>query len=142
MRLSYLKKNSKSPPDKPGIYRIFWKDGKIPEFTRKTGDRKENPGNDPVSTETLKGKWVEGENLIYIGMTDRTLSERIDELVKYGNNLADNHLGGRYMWQIKYIWDHATIECEECENPKERKKELLQKFKREHNGKLPFANLV
>ncbi len=141
MRLSDLEKDLKQVIDKPGIYRIFWKDGEMPEFRT---DICGGTRNDPVSEEKLKNKWIKGKNLIYIGQTKRTLRKRIYELVGYGMNLTNNHRGGRYMWQIKNIWEHATIElekCEKCENPKAEEKKLLADFKKKY-GKLPFANLI
>ncbi len=147
MRLSDLEKDLKQVIEKPGIYRIFWKDGEMPEFRT---DICGGTRNDPVKDlKKLEDKWVDGECCIYIGKVEygkrrRTLRIRISELIKYGRRSGNNHRGGRYMWQIRDIWDHVTIEwekCEECENPKEKEKKLLADFKKKY-GKLPFANLI
>ncbi len=143
MKLCDLKKDLKQvlkqETDKPGIYRVYWCDGKKPEFTMETSGKGKNRKG-PVDTELFRNKWVGGVSLIYIGQTKRPLRQRIRELVRYGMSEANNHRGGRYMWQIKDIWEHASIDLKECKNPKAEEKKLLADFKKKY-GKLPFANL-
>ena len=129
------------PPSK-GVYIVYRDSVEYPQFL-KLGTGGLYSGNNPNVEETkLKRKWVEGANLLYIGETGSHLNERIELLVEFGDGHNVRHWGGRYIWQLLDSSDlliaYKIIEAGE---PINNKKEMLEKFIIQHNGRLPFANL-
>jgi len=102
----------------------------------------------PWSIERLKGKWVDGVDIVYYGLagskTFRPLSKRLNDLLRHGNGKTTKrgpHKGGEILWQLKnyenfHIW---ILPVHGGFSPRDMETTLLIKFKRKM-GKLPFAN--
>lgn len=63
--------------------------------------------------------------------------------MQFGQGEPIGHWGGRLIWQLKDAKD--LIVCWKVlgkdEEPREVEKEMIQAFKKGHDGKRPFANL-
>lgn len=131
-------------PSTGGIYVVVRAPGPAPTFlvASTAGWRKRR---DPaVDVESLAEKWVDGAEIVYIGMADtgaagnHGLRRRLSQYARHGLG-GTNHHGGRYIWQLE---DHATLmvgwQC--SAQPRNAKKALLAEFEALH-GALPFANL-
>ncbi len=126
----------------PGVYFILRISSRTPIFLNEgTGGyhKKRNPN---VSIDTLKDNWVEDTCVMYIGKAT-SLKKRLNQYMKFGQGKPVGHWGGRYIWQLKDASE--LIVCwkptETPEIARETEYKLIQKFKKEHNGKRPFANL-
>lgn len=128
-------------PSRPGVYFVCVSRGFKQEFIDPgTGGhfRGRNPN---VRPKTLDNKWVDGAEKIYIGRST-DLKHRIRLFHNFGNGGAVAKWGGRYIWQIKNAMNELSVSWDEDPNPKKRERMEIEKFKDEHKGKLPFANLV
>lgn len=139
--------NWKDIPSERGVYVVVYKKTGMPKF--------KEIGAGPVlwrgrivnvSVEGLKIKWVDCENsenqIIYIGRASKknTLRKRIKSYIKFGSDKSSSHYGGRYIWQIVDSND-LEVGWKKCDNPAEEERNMLNKFKDEHDQRLPFANL-
>ena len=133
-----------------GVYIVIYKKSGIPIF--------KNPGSGPkiwhervvnVPEDKLINKWVDFKNgedrIIYIGKADgsgytSTLSYRINLYKLFGSGRNVSHYGGRYIWQIANKND-LEVYYKEVKNPRSEENKLLLSFRKEHDQKLPFANL-
>ncbi len=127
-----------------GVYVIIYKQSKNPRFLSKgTGGwfKKKNPN---VSIEKLKDKWViftkEKDKLLYIGQSNN-LRRRIKSYIRFGNGCPVAKWGGRYIWQIDGA-DRLEVYFKESDNPRKTEKQLIQDFKDNNKGRLPFANII
>lgn len=133
-----------------GVYVVTYSKSKMPKFKQQGSgpemwhDRKVN-----VSVEKLISKWIifrDGEEkIIYIGRAggegiSSNLRNRIKRYILFGSGCEVAHYGGRYIWQIANPKDMA-IYWQETRYPAETERRLINDFKYEHEGKLPFANL-
>ena len=140
-RVKELRISIEDIPYKKGVYVVIRYNRDKPEFEEKGtgGHFKGKDPNKPI--EDLIKKWVEGSFIIYIGQTERTLNERIEELLKFGNGQRVAHWGGRLIWQLKDREDLIIAWKELPEgDPAKKEHEMLKSFK-ERYKKLPFANL-
>ena len=97
-------------------------------------------GEDPTLTiEYLKNKWVENASILYIGRSCGSLRKRINNHIDFWNGKPCAAWGGRTIAQIE-DYENLEIWYMECDNPKEKEKELINAFCEKH-GALPFANL-
>ena len=146
-----VKKLRLSPlhPDIPtsnGVYLVVRKQKKYPEFLfRGTGGKIRSKGKnekkkyiDPnVDISELTKNWVEGARILYIGRS-KDLQRRICQLIKFGNGETIPHEGGRYLWQIADAEDFKVC-WKLTPDEKQKKRDLLEKFKRAHQDRRPFA---
>lgn len=143
-------------PKKKGIYLVLWPDEKSPVFVEK-GTGGFFKGKDPnVAICELEKHWIENERILYIGQAGgkvkrkngdilnnkATLQSRIEQYMQFGQGLPKGHYGGRYIWQLANAKDliicwKVLIEYDS----REEEKEMIKGFKKEHEGKRPFANL-
>lgn len=148
--LSDINKCSVSPIDR-GVYVVVYGKKGMPKF--------KDPGSGPelwrgrvvnVSVEKLVSKWVKfkdnEDQIIYIGKAgdvgmSSSLRKRIRQYISFGQGNQSSHYGGRYIWQIANHEDMAIYFKKEI-NPSVVERKLLNDFKLEHEGKLPFANLL
>jgi len=128
-----------------GLYFVYYEGVGRPSFLE-IGTGGFFKGKDPnVSISELNSRWVDDSDILYIGQTNRTLYERIDEYMKFGQGKAIGHVGGCLIWQIEesrklrlrwMIWPKdSKIDLK----PEQEEKRLLRVFKNEY-GKYPFAN--
>lgn len=139
--------NWKDIPSERGVYVVVYKKTGMPEFKEiGTGPVLWRGRIVNVSVEELKIKWVDCENsenqIIYIGRASKknTLRKRIKSYIKFGSDKSSSHYGGRYIWQVVDSND-LEVGWKECDDPAEEERNMLNKFKDEHNQRFPFANL-
>lgn len=136
--------------EKCGVYVVVYKKKGIPDF-KDLGSGPEIWHNKKVnvSVEKLGDNWITfkngDEHIIYIGRagggnTKTNLRKRIRQYILFGLGHQIAHYGGRYIWQIANPRD-LEIYWESVDLPVERERNLLDQFKKEHNQRLPFANL-
>lgn len=136
-------------PAVQGVYMVVYQGGGMPEFLTvgtgglkrkkdKNGKLKITNPNVPVSE--LKSNWVNNTCVVYIGKAT-TLSKRISQYLRFGNGENIGHWGGRLIWQIKDSKDLQLCWKPVDTNPREEEKRLIADFKRQYDGKRPFANL-
>jgi len=88
----------------------------------------------------LEQKWVENAEILYIGKAERSIDKRMEQHIYFwSGNDYDSAWGGRLIAQIK-DFDKLEVWETECDNPKAKERELIDKFVKEYK-KLPFANL-
>lgn len=142
-----LRKNRDVIPRQKGVYMVLYPQETDPVFLEK-GTGGFFKGDDPnVSISTLEENWIEGEQVLYIGKAGgkgrkANLQSRIQQFMEFGCGKDVGHKGGRYIWQFKDAED--LIVCWKIlvdEEPREVEKRMIQKFKRDHEGRRPFANL-
>ena len=134
-------------PAVPGVYLFIRNSASNPDFLA--------AGTSPPFNKTrklnygiaeLKQKWVKGALILYVGKagqsgSDRTLRERVREMIRFGEGRPVAHRGGRSVWQLQdaerlqVCWKETRQEA-----PRDVEKALIQAFKLLHAGKLPFAN--
>lgn len=137
------KKGFQDIPDKKGIY-IIIKPGNIDIiFSVDTTAIKEYKGKNLLyDLKELKDKYGNSDKkILYIGKAGGEINKlrgRIRQLIKYGYREADNHRGGRAIWQIENNKE-LLIGYSVCDNPREKEKELLQEYFKK-NRTLPLAN--
>jgi len=131
-----------------GIYAITTPESYEPEFI--PPDAAKECGNviKPYPLPKLADKWVEGEDVVYIGLAGkhsrRTIRQRLRQLIRHGQGHTTDrgpHKGGEILWQLEgfesfTLWVMPTGDPPE---PRETEKRLLLSFERQ-TGKLPFAN--
>ena len=136
-----LRKNSSRIPQDKGVYLVLKPQDMDVKFLE-TGTGGHFKDKDPnVSIDKLKAKWIEDTLVLYVGRTGRTLYERINELLRFGQGENIGHWGGRYLWQINHSEELVICWKEmQDEDPEEIWKQLLWDFESVYS-KLPFANL-
>jgi hypothetical protein len=124
----------------PGVYLILRPKTQSPDFLSigSGGHFKYRVPNVPISD--LQKNWVDDSIILYIGRS-KSLNKRIKQCMKFGQGRKIGHWGGRYIWQLKDAQDLIVCWKPTEENPQNLKQQLIQDFKKEHNGRRPFANL-
>ncbi len=129
-------------PNVPGVYIIIRRCKSRPEFlTVGSGGyfKRKNPN---VRVAELSDNWVEGANVVYIGMTTTTLHQRLSAYLKFGEGRPVGHKGGRYIWQLADHEDLIVCWKEMPEgSPELYETKLILDFKKKHGERRPFANL-
>ena len=96
-----------------------------------------------MSVDELTERWVDEALVIYIGKTNRPLSDRVDELLRFGAGQNIGHYGGRLVWQIEDR-DNLFLCWKSYKNdprkPREIEKKMILRFEAIYD-KLPFANI-
>ena len=144
-----LKEDLSDIPAVAGVYMVVYQGDGMPEFLEngtgglkrkkdKNGKVKITNPNVPVSE--LESNWVNGTCVVYIGKAT-TLSKRISQYLRFGDGENIGHWGGRLIWQIKDSKDLQLCWKPVDTNPREEEKRLIADFKRQYDGKRPFANL-
>ena len=144
-----LREDLSATPAVAGVYMVVYQGDGMPEFLEngtgglkrkkdKNGKVKITNPNVPVSE--LESNWVNGTCVVYIGKAT-TLSKRISQYLRFGDGENIGHWGGRLIWQIKDSKDLQLCWKPVDTNPREEEKRLIADFKRQYDGKRPFANL-
>lgn len=125
--------------DYKGVYIIA-----RPDSFQKIGFEEHSPagwfkGKDPtVPIATLKDKWVDNANILYIGKHEKSVRKRMQQHIDFYNGKPIAAWGGRIISQIINFED-LEVWYLSCENPTKMEKALLNEFKTQYK-KLPFAN--
>lgn len=126
-------------PDEAGVYVIMRPaDATEPVFTESSALRGDRA---PLHRDALVARWVVGARVLYIGKAAgaRGLRQRVGQFARMGSN----HAGGRSIWQLR---DHAELVVgwfvtPDDVHPALAESALLSRFRRDHNGSFPFANI-
>ncbi len=146
--VAQLQTDSTAIPRTAGVYMVVYTGENIPEFlSRGTGGFFK--GKDPnVSITELETNWVENTCVVYIGKAGKlknckaTIQSRLKQYLDFGARKKSGHKGGRYIWQIKnsgnllLCWKPTPDE-----DPETVETALIARFKEQHGGHRPFANL-
>lgn len=134
--------------DRSGVYALI-----LPlesEVSFLDADRARKAGNviSPWEVDRLRGKWVDGTRVVYIGLagdrSQRSLRERLRDLLNHcaGKiSVSGPHKGGEIIWQFA-AYDSLLLRAMATGNPPEPRdteRRLLAAFGELH-GTLPFAN--
>lgn len=138
-----LRSATVSPPTTGGVYIILrGSPGAVTFRGANPGGRFK--GRDPsVSTVVIARKWIEGCEVIYIGKGDN-LRKRLTQYADFGAGKPIGHWGGRYIWQLADS-DALLVAWRRCgaeETAASLEAQLVARFKSEHGGRLPFANIA
>lgn len=134
-------------PKVPGVYVVMRKSEDTPVFLAAGTGGHFNGRNPNVSVDELKGHWVEGASIVYIGKaggsdSSVTLRKRLKQYMRFGQGEPIGHWGGRYIWQLAdakeliVCWKKITDK-----EPKDVESLMINEFKEWHGHKRPFANL-
>lgn len=133
--------------DLPGVY-VVLRIATTPPIFRPTSSVKPRQGRlGAVGIDTLEGRWIQDCQVMNIGKAGgtsigSTLKCRLEEYRATGAGSSSKHQGGRYIWQLAdrdqllVCWK-VVLDVE----PRAVEKRMLQQFRYEHGGRLPFANL-
>ncbi|CAA0127309.1 Uncharacterised protein [Mycolicibacterium vanbaalenii] len=134
-------------PTGPGVYVVVRPTDDPPTFldTSPAGHFK---GKDPtVPIAELRGLWVPGARIVYIGKANlgssgrRGLRKRLDEFRRSGVGEPVAHSGGRRIWQLT---EHADLlvgwRVTDDDEAAKIETDLIAQF-RAHYGLHPFANM-
>ena len=109
-------------------------------FTSITFKRK-TPKNPNVSVAELRDNWISNEAIVYIGK-GKSLKTRLSSYLRFGEGKFATHWGGRYIWQLKDSRELIVCWKTMDEDPRVVEEKMIAKFKEEHGGRRPFANLI
>lgn len=138
-----LMQSRKMIPSYNGVYIILRLKDSEPEFLeRGTGGlfKRTEPRDPNVSIDELRDNWVPNEAIMYIGKAT-SLKSRLGSYLRFGEGKFATHWGRRYIWQLKDSRELLVCWKETDENPRVVEEEMIAQFKKEHDGKRPFANL-
>lgn len=104
-------------------------------------------GKDPnVAEAVLRANWVENASVLYIGKAgdpgkSATLRSRLTQYLKFGDDKAVGHWGGRYIWQLADAQELCVAWKPLPDGePSVVETALIAAFSA-HYGRRPFANL-
>ena len=89
----------------------------------------------------MRDNWISNEAIVYIGK-GKSLKTRLSSYLRFGEGEFATHWGGRYIWQLKDSRELIVCWKTMDEDPRVVEKEMIAKFKEEHGGRRPFANLI
>lgn len=125
--------------DYKGVYIIVCPNDLQKIYFNKCSNAGKFKGKDPtVSIDILKQKWVNDEEVLYIGKSETGVGKRMRRHIDFWKGKPVAAWGGRIIAQIQN-YDNLEVWYSACDNPKQAERELLDKFYDKHT-KLPFAN--
>jgi hypothetical protein len=129
-------------PKAGGIYVVLREGDDAPTYLEQSVGGWFKQQDPTVDVSALKGKWVMGAQVVYIGKGD-DLRRRLREFMKFGSGRPIGHRGGRYVWQLEGSEDFVVAWRETGEvSPRQAEIDLVRAFRMTYGGRLPFANLV
>ncbi len=137
-----LTENLEIVPRCSGVYYILRTSTNAPSFLKVGSGGHFKAKNPNVEISKLENNWVEGTQILYIGKAT-SLHDRLKQYMEFGQGKPVGHWGGRFIWQLEDAKDlmvcwHTYPTEEDAGNTESS---LIKKFKMEHNGMRPFANL-
>lgn len=132
------------PINAKGVYLVVWKK-QPPVHFDEIGTGSICMGNPNVAIESLKESWIPESCVLYIGKAggEKGLKSRLRAYVGFGRGKSYRHWGGRYIWQLREHGELLIYWMELAnEEPRSVEKLLLKEFKKQYDGRLPFANIV
>ena len=141
-----LMDNCKAIPKEKGIYVVLReRDDRPIILDKRPFDCQEGKYPSYPKTE-LEGKWVEGTHIVYIGKAGGSgqkteLHKRLSTYIRFGQGKKAAHGGGRSIWQLADA--HELVICWlvlSGEEPCDIESNMIAEFRKQHDGKRPFAN--
>lgn len=129
-------------PRSSGVYYILRTSTSVPSFLKVGSGGRYKDKNPNVEIAKLENNWVEGTQILYIGKAT-SLYKRLKQYMEFGQGEPVGHWGGRFIWQLEDAKDLIVCwnTCPTAEVAGTTESSLIMKFKKEHNGMRPFANL-
>ena len=145
-RVRALCEDMSAVPDVPGVYVLARVGAAAPAFAPASTGRVGRRGDPSVPLEVLAANWVDAAEVVYIGKAalrsnGAALRKRLREYMRFGQGRADNHWGGRLVWQLADAADLAVY-WKPHPDPRGHEAELIAEFRARNGGRRPFANLV
>ena len=128
-----------------GVYSILRCSDRPPDFFTEIEAKANKNVIKPFSFEILKKRWVPRVDVVYFGAagvnSERTLKERLNDLLGHCLGTKHNHKGGEILWQLKDYRAFVILALPTQGTPIPRAWEcsLNTRFL-QINGKLPYAN--
>lgn len=145
-RIAVLRNELASIPAVRGVYAIQRTKVGEPDFVP-AGTGGWFRGKDPnVAEAVLRANWVENASVLYIGKAgdpgkSATLRSRLTQYLKFGDDKAVGHWGGRYIWQLADAQELCVAWKPLPDGePSVVETALIAAFSA-HYGRRPFANL-
>jgi hypothetical protein len=132
------------PADEGGVYIAYRDSTRPPRF------RRLNPatwrGDRTLPLAELRGRWVEGSSVVYIGKADLTVADnslrkRVRAYLRFGAGHNAAHAGGYSTWQLANS-ERLLIAWRVVRPPRTplREEQRLCKAHQAAYGRVPFAN--
>lgn len=132
-------------PNEQGVYVVLCSHSMQPTFLAKGSGGLFKDKNPNVGIAELEENWIDNTSILYIGKagggSNATLLSRLIQYLKFGMGKKIGHWGGRYIWQLANSHDLIICWKATIDNPRDVEERMIAKFKAEHNGRRPFANL-
>lgn len=131
--------NPQKVPAQRGVYIVVRSGSSEPEFSGKSLQKGDF---DPIPPDLLAARWVPGASVVYIGQTGA--SGGLRGRLRPFSAASVGHSGGRAIWQLA---DHMELLVAWKVTPKDvvpflAEAALISRFRRDHHGRVPFANVV
>lgn len=133
--------NRMSVPTKHGVYAVVRRTLAERTFLVPGSGR----GGTHYPLPLLEAAWVPNAEVLYFGRAKckAGIYERLDKYARFGRGRNSGHSGGRAIWQLEDAQE--LIVCwfvTDDRDPAEAEDELIERFKKLHNGSRPFANRI
>lgn len=140
--IAELKKSCSGIPDVKGIYLVLRAAEKAPVIKSSSlGGYVHFPNDSPCySVDELEDNYIDGSHIFYIGKSTN-LRTRIRTYMRFGKGKRAGHGGGRAIWQLADADDLIVCWTATTDDSREVEKEMIQRYKLNHSGKRPFANM-
>lgn len=133
-------------PEVEGAYVVLRTGGASPRFLKRSpaGWHKGTDPTYPIAK--VRARWVEGAEVLNVGKARRTASTnlrvRLKAYARFGAGANTGHAGGRAIWQLGDSSELlvAWVAARSGETAEQLEARYVNRFKREHDGRLPFAN--
>ena len=145
LTIGNLMTDSYQIPKEQGVYVVIFPKNTQPTFLAKGSGGFSKDKNPNVDISELEANWIDDTDILYIGKAggtnNSTLQTRLMQYLKFGMGKKIGHWGGRYIWQLANSRDLIVCWKTTIENPRDIEERMIARFKAEHNGRRPFANL-
>lgn len=140
-----LRQDMSNVPDIPAVYALVRRSTLPPVYLPQNTGPVGHRGDPTVALDVLDSNWVDGAEVVYIGKASlrragTALRKRLREYIRFGEGRANNHWGGRLVWQLGDAAD-LVVYWKPHPDPRKYETELLGEFRRRIGDRRPFANL-
>lgn len=144
--VSELMNSCKDIPKEKGVYVVLREKDCHPVILEKRPFDCQEDKYPSYSKAELENEWVEGTHIVYIGKAGGSgqkteLHKRLSTYIRFGQGKKAAHGGGRSIWQLADA--HELVVCWRVlsdEEPCDVESSMIAEFRKQHDGKRPFAN--